>query len=70
MVIRKYDGSLHWHARLHRLGEDEHGVWLGAPRQTAWQRGSEPRVAMKAAHVSLCPRDGWWVANFNAAPAE
>jgi protein associated with RNAse G/E len=70
VVFRKYDGSLHWHAWLSRLGEDEHGVWLGAPRHTPWQRGSEPPVTMKAAHVSLFPRDGWWVANFNAVPAE
>ena len=70
VVFRKYDGSLHWHAWLRRLGADEHGVWLGAPRHTPWQRGSEPPVAMKAEHVSLFPHDGWWVASFNAAPAE
>jgi hypothetical protein len=70
VVFRKYDGSLHWHAWLRWLGEDEHGVWLGATRQTAWQRGSEPPVTMKAEHVSLFPRDGWWVANFNAVPAK
>lgn len=69
VVFRKYDGSLHWHAWLRRLGADEHGVWLGAPRLTAWQRGAEPPVAMKAAHVSLFPHDDWWVASFNAAPA-
>jgi protein associated with RNAse G/E len=68
VVFRKFDGSLHWHARLQRLGEDEHGVWLGAPDQTAWQRGSEPRVALHA-HVLLIPPAGWWVASFNAAPA-
>jgi len=70
VVFRKYDGSLHWHTWLRRLGEDEHGVWLGAPVDTVWQRGSEPAVTMTAAHVSLFPRDAWWVANFNAAPAK
>jgi hypothetical protein len=28
--VRKFDGRLHWHHPMVRLGEDEHGVWLGA----------------------------------------
>jgi protein associated with RNAse G/E len=69
VVFTKYDGRLHWHARLHRLGEDEHGVWLGAPAGTRWQRGAEPPVSLPP-HVLLLPRDGWWVAAFNAAPSK
>jgi protein associated with RNAse G/E len=69
VVYRKYDGRLHWHTWLERLGEDDHGVWLGAPDGTAWQRGAEPPVTL-AAHVVLLPRDAWWVASFNAAPAK
>ena len=69
LVFTKYDGRLHWHARLRRLGEDEHGVWLGAPTGTWWQRGAEPRVTM-AASVTLVPRDAWWVASFNAEPSK
>jgi uncharacterized protein len=30
VVYRKYDGSLHWHMELGRLGTDEYGTWLGA----------------------------------------
>jgi uncharacterized protein len=70
VVFRKYDGGLHWHAWLRRLGEDEHGVWLGAPVGTIWQQGSNPPVTMPAAHVSLFPRERWWVASFNAEPAK
>jgi uncharacterized protein len=69
VVFRKYDDSLHWHATLRRLGEDEHGVWLGARAGTLWQRNTEEPVAMNHAHVSLFPRDAWWVASFNSAPA-
>ena len=70
VVFRKYDDSLHWHAKMHRLGEDEHGVWLGAPVGTRWQRNDEQPVTMNHAHVSLFPRDAWWVASFNSVPAE
>ena len=70
VVFTKFDGSLHWHAWLERLGEDEHGVWLGAPVGTAWQKGAETPVVFTHPHVSLFPRDEWWVANFNAAPAD
>ena len=30
MVVRKYDGSLHWHTTLLWLGEDDHGVVHGS----------------------------------------
>lgn len=69
VVFTKYDGRLHWHAWLRRLGEDEHGVWLAAPTGTVWQRGSEASVSLPAA-ATLIPRDTWWVASFNAAPAK
>ena len=69
LVFTKYDGRLHWHAWLTFLGEDEHGVWLAAPTGTVWQRGSEPQVQLPAS-VTLIPRDVWWVASFNTAPAK
>lgn len=66
---RKYDGSLHWHARLRRLGEDEYGVWLGWPRGSVWQRGANGAVVTYGhAHVMLFPRDRWWTAAFNGEP--
>ncbi len=68
VVARKFDGRLHWHAVMRRLGEDRHGVWLGATRHTPWRRGTEPAVFIPATHVVLIPYEGEWVAAFNAAP--
>ncbi|MGH3372621.1 MAG: DUF402 domain-containing protein, partial [Nocardioidaceae bacterium] len=67
-VYRKYDGKLHWHEWMLHLGEDEHGVWLGAPPENTAQRGDEPPVVAPQAHVLLLPRDQWWTASFNAPP--
>ncbi len=69
VVYTKYDGSLHWnHADVLRLGEDEHGVWLGCPAGAHGRRGYEPPVTYRHAFVLLFPRDSWWTAVFNAAP--
>ncbi|WP_262703684.1 MULTISPECIES: DUF402 domain-containing protein [Streptomyces] len=67
---RKYDGSLHWNLRMRRLGEDEHGVWLGLPGGGVMRRGYGPMVPIACAHVVLLPRDAWWTAAFNAPPRE
>jgi protein associated with RNAse G/E len=69
LEFRKYDGRKHWHAWLDRLGEDEHGTWLAAPTGTAWRRGYERPTTKFPPHVVLVPRQSWWVATFNAAPA-
>jgi protein associated with RNAse G/E len=69
VVYTKYDGSLHWHHVMQHLGEDEHGVWLGARAGLVTQRGSEPPIVIEAAHVLLVPDGTWWTANFNAEPA-
>ena len=67
--FRKYDGSLHWHARLRRLGEDEYGTWLGGPRGCLWRRGvGGPTVTYAHAFVCLIPRGAWWTASFNGEP--
>jgi GNAT superfamily N-acetyltransferase len=68
VVARKFDGRLHWHATMRRLGEDRHGVWLGATAYTPWRRGTEPAIFISATHVVLIPYEGEWVAAFNAAP--
>ncbi|MGY0064955.1 DUF402 domain-containing protein [Streptomyces sp. LZ34] len=68
--VRKYDGSLHWHYRMIRLGEDEHGVWLGAPVGTVYSKGAEgPVYASQEPRVMLFPREAWWTALFQADPA-
>lgn len=61
----KYDGSLHYHLAMRRLGEDEHGVWLGAPRRSTMRKGDGPEISIRHAHVILIPPDAWWTAVFN-----
>jgi uncharacterized protein len=68
VVYRKYDGSLHWNQHGRRLGEDEYGVWVGAPAGTPVWRGAQQVNPAEHDHVILFPRDGWWTASFNAAP--
>lgn len=68
MVFRKYDGSLHWHFTMRHLGEDEHGIWVGAPGPLTVRRGTEPPFALRFASVMLFPRSGWWAASFNDEP--
>lgn len=70
MVFTKWDGSLHWHHAMEYLGEDEHGIWLGARAGSVTQRGSEPPVTMERAYVGLFAfGEPWWVAYFNAESA-
>jgi uncharacterized protein len=70
VVFTKWDGSLHWHHVMEYLGEDEHGIWLGARAGSPSQRGSEPPITMDHAYVGLFAfGEPWWVAYFNADPA-
>jgi len=69
IVYRKYDGSLHWHQTMKWLGEDEHGIWTGAVPPVVARRGYEEPVITEYSQVMLFPRDTWWTASFNAAPA-
>ena len=68
LVYTKFDGSLHWHLTMRRLGEDDHGVWLGAPAGATMRKGDGPDVLIRHAHVILVPRDAWWTAVFNGEP--
>lgn len=61
----KYPRTPHWRLHLTRLGEDGHGIWLGAPAGTAVQRADEPPVTMDHAFLLLIPPDRWWSAIFN-----
>ncbi|MCX4850845.1 DUF402 domain-containing protein [Streptomyces sp. NBC_00893] len=68
--VRKYDGSPHRRHPMVRLGEDEHGVWLGAPAGTVCSTGTGSAVyTTREARVMLIPRDAWWTGLFQAAPA-
>jgi protein associated with RNAse G/E len=68
VVYRKFDEKLHWHQWMRGLGEDEFGVWLGAPAGAVSQRGDEPEVRQEQAVVQLFPRDKWFTAIFNDEP--
>jgi protein associated with RNAse G/E len=68
VVYRKFDGSLHWNYDTTLLGEDEHGVWVGAPSGTPVHRGTTHTGPVESPHVLLFPRQSWWTACFNAAP--
>ncbi|GHJ48883.1 hypothetical protein Cs7R123_62250 [Catellatospora sp. TT07R-123] len=71
VVYTKFDGSLHWHQTMTRLGEDEHGVWLGAGPGLIARKGHDgPDVVIKQAHVLLFPRTAWWTAVFNGRPSD
>jgi protein associated with RNAse G/E len=68
VVYRKYDGALHWNYACEHLGEDEHGVWVGAAAGTPVRRGELATGPVEAPHVLLFPRAGWWTGCFNAVP--
>ncbi|MFD0339900.1 DUF402 domain-containing protein [Streptomyces sp. NPDC127117] len=68
--VHKYDGRPHRRHSMVRLGEDEHGVWLGAPAGTVCSTGTEGATyTTREARVMLIPRDAWWTGLFQAAPA-
>jgi protein associated with RNAse G/E len=70
VVYTKFDGSLHWHHTMHSLGEDEHGIWLGAPAGMIARRGHDgPEVVAAHPQVMLFPRGVWWTAVFNGEPS-
>jgi protein associated with RNAse G/E len=69
VVFTKYDGGLHWHQTMRHLGQDEHGVWLGAPAGLLARRGDEPPIVIEQPQLMLFPVDAWWTAVFTAAPA-
>lgn len=68
VVYRKFDGSLHWNYETRLLGEDDHGIWVGADSGTVVHRGPLRTGPVEAPHVLLFPRQAWWTACFNAAP--
>lgn len=64
MVFAKWGGRPHWEYEALRLGEDEHGTWLGVPQGTLVTRpGAEFRTGEQ--QVVLVPAAGF-VATFYA----
>lgn len=64
----KYDGRPHRGYPALRLGEDEHGVWLGVPGGEFIEAALPSEFKYQDPYVLLVPRDSWWTAMFNAAP--
>ncbi len=60
--FRKWDGSKHWQFAMHRLGEDEHGLWLWSPPGSVMQRGEEAPKLTPATNIKVVPVDKWWTA--------
>lgn len=60
--FRKWGGARHWQFVMHRLGEDEHGLWLWSPPGATMQRGDEPVRQSKSINVKLIPDNKWWTA--------
>jgi protein associated with RNAse G/E len=60
----KFDGSPHRSYPALRLGEDEHGVWLGVPQHTF----SAESFKYEDPYVLLIPHAQWYTAMFNAPP--
>jgi uncharacterized protein len=65
---RKYDGSRHRGYPAIRLGEDEHGVWLGVPGGDFIKTVSSVGFKYAEPYVLLVPRNAWWTAMFNSPP--
>lgn len=63
----KWDGAAHWQADVMRLGEDEHGVWLGAPAGCVFTRPGMTTVT-RVALTCLLPRDQPFAATFYDEP--
>ncbi|MFD4856469.1 DUF402 domain-containing protein [Streptomyces atratus] len=65
--VRKYDGSLSAQWTATRLGEDEHGVWLGTA-QGVPVSSVTGGWTNRFAYVMLVPRGEWWTATFCVDP--
>ena len=63
VVARKWPDRPHWEHDAVLLGEDEHGVWVGAPVGTAMSR---PGAAFSTdqAQVTLVPHEAPFLASF------
>lgn len=61
----KYDGSPHRGYPAVRLGDDEHGTWLGVPGPEFIEATGAMEFKYQDPYVLLVPRDAWWTAMFN-----
>ncbi|MDH3189939.1 MAG: DUF402 domain-containing protein, partial [Acidimicrobiia bacterium] len=64
----KYPATPHWRHDMTYLGEDQHGVWLGAPLGTVIQRGTEDPMSWHNPFVQLIQPARPWIPIFNVEP--
>lgn len=64
----KYPDTPHWRHDMTYLGEDEIGVWLGAPMGTTIQRGTEAPMSWHRPFVQLIQPNRSWIPIFNVDP--
>lgn len=62
----KYPDRPHWRHETRRLGQDEHGVWLGAASGAIVQRGAETPIELTSPTVQLIPPAAYWSLIYNA----
>jgi len=63
VLYGKWGGGRHYEFTMSRLGEDEHGVWLGAPpRTTIWRPGAT--FPSSTEWVTCFARAAGWTASF------
>ena len=67
-LFRKYDGQPHRLVEAVRLGEDEHGLWVGSVPGTRGQVADGSWRSIDHHRVRLFPRGQWWSALFNDEP--
>jgi protein associated with RNAse G/E len=68
VVFLKYDGRPHRSYPARRLGEDQHGTWLGVTAGTRALVDGNKEAIREEPYVLLVPKSGWWTAMFNAPP--
>jgi uncharacterized protein len=61
----KWGDVPHWSFDMHRLGEDDHGIWLWMPAGTEMRRGTEAPVRSRNLAVKLITPGEWWTAIWN-----
>jgi protein associated with RNAse G/E len=61
---RKWKDSPHYGSEGRFLGEDEHGVWVGARPGNRMYKGTGPILTGRYPIVWCLPRDGWFLAHY------
>jgi protein associated with RNAse G/E len=61
----KFPDRPHWRHEMRRLGEDEFGIWLGAPAGSIVQRGDEPAQQLDHPFVQLITPSTYWSLIYN-----